>query len=313
MTRYSLVIPVYLNEGSIPELLAAMTELNRGLDGRLEVIFVVDGSPDRSYALLAEGLAKAPFAARLLVLARNFGSFAAIRAGLAVARGPYFAVMAADLQEPPELVGSFFSTLENEPVDVVIGARNARSDPMLSRLASKTFWAIYRRMVQPDMPPGGFDIFGCNAAFRDQLLQMGERNSSLVGLVVWMGFRRKLVTYDRRERRHGRSAWTLRRKLKYMMDSIYAFSDLPIRLLVTFGAVGLCFAVGLGSLALIVRLLGLIPVPGYTMTLLVLLFFAALNSFGLGVIGAYVWRTFENTKARPHAIVLADRSFGGEH
>lgn len=312
MTRCSLIIPVYLNEGSIPELLDALERLSARVADGLEVVFVVDGSPDASYRLLRERLPANKFRSQLILLSRNFGSFAAIREGMRVAQGPLFAVMAADLQEPPELVEEFFAELARGDVDVVLGTRTSRADPWLSRTASSTFWAIYRRFVQPDMPVGGFDVFGCNLGFRDTLLSLGERNSSLVGLIVWMGFRRKLVSYERRERRHGVSGWTLRKKLRYMADSLFAFSDLPIRLLIGAGSVGMAVALVLGLAALTLRLAGVIQVPGYTAILLVVLFFAALNAFGLGTVGSYVWRTFENTKARPQSIALARTTFDGE-
>src|SRR5205823_4374215 len=101
-----------------------------------------------------------------------------------------------------------------------------RADPSLS---SRLFWTLYRRLVQRDMPEGGIDIFGCNRTFRDRLISLGESNSTLVGLVLWLGFRRKLVPYERRRREIGRSAWTFRKKLRYLSDSVFAFSDLPIR------------------------------------------------------------------------------------
>jgi glycosyltransferase involved in cell wall biosynthesis len=125
---FSLVIPVYLNEENINDLLEAVFSLKEKLNGTLEIVFVVDGSPDRSYALLAEALPSYPIAAQLLALSRNFGSFAAIRVGLEAARGKYVAVMAADLQEPPDLVESFFNILQRDEADVVFGARKSRED-----------------------------------------------------------------------------------------------------------------------------------------------------------------------------------------
>ena len=108
---YSLVVPVYKNEGSIPDLLDVLEQIQAALDARLEVVFVVDGSPDRCYELLRQGLPKRGFASQLLLHSRNYGSLAAIRSGLQIAKGEYFAVMAADLQEPPELVLEFFRSL----------------------------------------------------------------------------------------------------------------------------------------------------------------------------------------------------------
>jgi polyisoprenyl-phosphate glycosyltransferase len=219
--------------------------------------------------------------------------------------------MAADLQEPPELVLAFFGVLAREPVDLVLGTRQSRADPLLSRLASSIFWWIYRRVIEPQMPPGGVDVFGCNRDFRDRLLALPESNSSLVGLLFWLGYRRKLISYARQPRLAGRSGWTFKKKVKYLFDSLFAFSDLPIRLLAFFGGMGLITSVVLSAVVLTARVFGLITVPGYAATVLVVAFFAALNSFGLGVIGAYVWRTFENTKGRPLAIVMTAQDFAG--
>ena len=306
----SLIIPVYRNESSIPDLLQALRALAADVAG-LEVVFVVDGSPDRSYALLHDALPLLPFCTQLILLSRNFGSFSAIRAGLEAARGERFAVMAADLQEPPELAADFFARLQRDEADVLVGTRDARNDPLGSRLASSTFWWLYRKLINADIPPGGVDVFACNRVFRDRLLALDETHSSLIGLLYWLGFRRATVSYVRRARAHGKSAWTLRRKFKYMMDSVFAFSDLPIRLLLITGALGLATAAGLGALELGLRIVGGAEVPGYAATMLTILFFGGLNTFGLGIIGAYVWRAFANTQRRPLAVVMRhDRSNG---
>lgn len=302
-STYSLVVPVYRNEASIPELLRVLAGLDEQLGGRLEVIFVVDGSPDRCAELLERQLPRCAYRSQLVQLSRNFGSFAAIRAGLAAGRGPYFAVMAADLQEPPELVVELFRALEKEPIEVSAGVRVGRDDPLASRWSSQLFWALYRRLVQREMPAGGVDVFACNRRVRDHLLGLEEANSSLVGLLYWLGFPRKEIPYRRLARPHGRSAWTWSRKLRYLLDSVFAFSDLPVRVLIVSGALGLLVSVGLATVVLVVRLRGLIEVPGYAALAITILFFGALNTLGLGIIGAYVWRAFENTKRRPESVV----------
>ena len=308
--KYSLVVPVYRNEASLPDLMAAVQRFDVALGPGFEVVFVVDGSPDRSAEVLGTLLETAALDAQLVLLSRNFGSFAAIRTGLEVATGEYCAVMAADLQEPEGLILDFFRSLEHEPIDVAVGVRAGRDDPLLARIGAATFWGLYRRLVQREVPPGGIDVFACNRAVREQLLQLDESNSSLVGQLLWLGFRRKEIRYRRLARRHGRSAWTFGRKLKYLVDSLYAFSDLPIRLLTWAGLVGLLVSLLLGIAVLIAKLRGDIPIPGYAATVLTIILFAALNSLGLGIIGAYTWRAFENTKHRPQAIVLARRVFG---
>lgn len=305
----SLVIPVYRNSGNIASLIEALQNLNRKLDGDLEVVFVVDGSPDDSFLQLGKRLPDSGFSAQLLLLSRNFGSFSAIRAGLEASRGDCYAVMAADLQEPPELVIEFNRILTTDTADIAIGQRTSRSDPLLSRLASGIFWWFFRRYVQPEIPAGGVDMFGCQRNVRDQLLKLQENNSSLVGLLFWVGFRRTFVPYERRERLIGKSAWTFEKKLRYLMDSIFAFSDLPIRVLMRIGAIGLIVSFLFSIVVLCVKLSGTIPVPGYAATVLVVTFFGALNCFGLGVIGNYVWRTFDNTKFRPNYVVSSRDTF----
>ncbi|MCP5042368.1 MAG: glycosyltransferase family 2 protein [bacterium] len=306
----SLIIPVYGNEGSIPDLLEALEQIDEALEGSLEVVFVVDGSPDRSAARLHEALPGCGFTAQLVELSRNFGSFAAIRAGLREATGTRFAVMAADLQEPPSLIIDFFLTLTREPVDVVVGTREGRDDPMLSAVSSRLFWFAYRKLVQKEMPEGGVDIFGCNRAVRDRLLELDESNSTLVGLLFWVGFQRKSIPYRRLARAdQGKSGWTFAKKLRYLTDSVYAFSDLPIRLLLLGGGAGLAISLVFVAVVVGARLSGTIEVPGYAATVLTVVFFAALNMLGLGIIGSYVWRAFENTKRRPGAIIMAHTRF----
>lgn len=306
----SLIIPVYKNEQSIPELLDVLKQLDAGLSGALEVVFVVDGSPDLSFARLRQLLPATGLKAKLVLLSRNFGSFAAIRVGLQHASGDYFAVMAADLQEPPELVQTFFHVLREEPVDVVIGTRDGRADPLLTSISSTLFWAFYRRFVVTEMPVGGVDVFGCNRVFRDQLLALCESHSSLIAQLFWLGYRRKLVSYKRQPRMHGKSAWTLRKKITYLMDSVFAFSDLPIRLLIGVGGLAFSLALLLSIIVFVSRLLGWISVPGYAATILIVLVFSTFNVLSIGLVGAYAWRTYENTKQRPLAIPMAVEEYG---
>lgn len=305
----TVVVPVYRNEGSLPELVAELAKVSRAVPDGCEVVFVDDGSPDGSRAVLEERLPGSGLRARLVVLSRNFGSFAAIRAGLAAGRGDRFAVLAADLQEPPELVLRFSERLAAGECDVVVGTREGRSDPLLSRLASRLFWGVYRRVVQREVPPGGVDVFACTRRFRDEILALEESNTTLVGLIFWLGFRRVEEPYVRRPRRHGASGWSLRRKLRYLLDSTFAFSDLPIRLLWMTGLAGMAFSVVLAIAVLAAKAAGVIGVPGYAATVLTVMFFGALNSFGIGILGEYLWRTFENTKRRPGWVAVRAMDF----
>jgi glycosyltransferase involved in cell wall biosynthesis len=301
--KFSVIVPVYKNEANIPCLLQTLAAMNAELNGEMEAVFVVDGSPDQSYALLHEAIDNCSFPAQLLVHSRNFGSFPAILTGLNVARGDFFSVMAADLQEPPELLIAFFKALEADECDVAIGSRIGRNDPLSSRIASAIFWGLYKRLVVHDMPAGGADVFGCNRTFRDQLLKLEESRSSLIALIFWLGFRRKLVSYKRLKRSEGKSSWSLSKKVEYMMDSIFAFTDYPIKILIRIGLLGSIISVILGVSVLTSHLMGGITVPGYAATILVVLFFGAINLLGLGLVGTYTWRGYENSKQRPLAVV----------
>ena len=305
----SVIFPVYRNEASIPELLDVVEDFDRKLKGDFEAVFVVDGSPDRCYTILRDSLPGRSFKSKLALLSRNFGSFPAIRAGLEIADGDRFAVMAADLQEPPELILEMDSALRTGEVDVAVAVRNGRMDPWLDRLPASIFWALYRHFVVPEIPPGGVDVFACNRAFRDQLLKLEERHSSLIAQIFWLGYRRKFISYVRRERKHGKSAWTVRKKVNYLMDSVFSFTDLPIRLLIRVGGAAVVLSGLFGAFVAVCRIFNLITVPGYSATILTIVFFGALNLLGIGTVGCYAWRAYENTKGRPICVVLRCHEF----
>lgn len=302
---YSIVVPVYNNAGSIPHLIARLNDIALQLEGTLEAVFVVDGSPDNSYDQLVALLPDVRFATQVLQHSRNFGSFAAVRTGMEYAKGDYIAVMAADLQEPPELVLDFFRILSSGAADITIGRRESRDDPPLSRWSATVFWRFYRKVVFPDMPPGGVDIFACNRAVASEILKLQESRSSLVGLLFWVGFRRAEVPYQRRAREHGQSGWSFSKKVRYLLDSIFSFTDLPLSILVTVGFVGGALTLAAAVIVSTSYLLGSIQEPGYTPLMLVILFSTFSLLSALGIVGSYVWRAFENTKQRPSAIVMS--------
>jgi glycosyltransferase involved in cell wall biosynthesis len=301
----SLIVTVFKSEANLPPLLSALDEFaTRHADGfDLECVFVVDGSPDDSFGLLRRELPRhAAFRAQLHDLARNFGAPYALRCGLENATGDYFAGIAADLQEPFEAVHRAYVEVHERGQDVCFGQRTAREDPWTSKLTSAIYWSLYRRLVQSAVPSGGVDFFVCNRRVRDELLKLGERNSFLAGLLFWLGFKRSIIPYQRQKRLIGRSSWTLGKKVYYLLDSVFSFSDLPIKLLLLLGIVGLTTSLFLAISLALAKLRGTIQIPGYAATITVICFFGGLNSLGLGIIGEYIWRIFENTKARPHTI-----------
>ena len=306
---FSLVIPVYKNELNLDRLLGELRALQQKLPEAMEVVFVVDGSPDRSLEILRDRLPTAGFPAKLLSLSRNFGSFSAIAAGLEAGAGDRFGVLAADLQEPPELMAEFSKMLSQGDSDVVFGVRTQRADPWLSELFSRLFWWIYRAVIMPDMPRGGVDVFGCTRQVRDWLMRCPETNTNLIALLFWVGFRRQYASYKRRARTEGKSAWTVGKKIKYSMDSIFNFTDLPIQILLIVGTVGIVSAVLFGAVLLVSKLTGRIPVPGYSAIVLTIVFFGGLTSLGLGIVGQYLWLTLQNSRRRPNYIVASEEQY----
>jgi glycosyltransferase involved in cell wall biosynthesis len=301
--KLSIVVPVYKNEESLGRLLHALGELSTACPLPVEVVFVVDGSPDRSAEMLRSGLAQAAFSSRLVMLSRNFGSFNAIRAGLEIASGDYMAVVAADLQEPPELALRFLELMQRGEADITFGLRTKRTDPVLDELASNVFWRVYRRYVLPELPAGGVDMFGCTRTVRDRLNSLRESNANLIALLFWLGFRRAYVPYERQPRKEGKSAWTLGKKIRYAVDSVFNFTDLPIRFLLALGGVGTVIALVFAIVLFVARLTGKIPVPGYTATAVLITFFGSILSLGLGILGEYVWLVLQNVRGRPASII----------
>lgn len=309
---YSVVVPVYRNEDTLERVVGRLAVVAERLDGRLEVVFVVDGSPDGSLELLRAILPTAAIDSQVITHSRNFGAFQAIRTGIAAARGSYVGVMAADLQEPPELMEDFFRLLRSGDVDIVVGRRASRQDQAFSAAASRTFWWLYRGLINRDIPRGGVDVFGCTRAVAAQLVDLRESHSSLVALLYWVGFRRAEVPYVRVARESGKSAWTLRKRVRYLLDSVFSFTNIPISLLTAAGVVGAVLTTAWAVTVFVGWATGRIDNPGYTPLMLVMLASTFTILIGLGIVGSYVWRTFENSKNRPPSLEMTSEVFHDE-
>jgi len=311
----SIVVPLYKSELQLPELFRELERVSKLCPIAMEAVFVNDGSPDRCAEIVEKRLPELSMPAQLVRLSRNFGAFSAISAGLKQARGDYFTVLAADLQEPPELSLQFLEQMRSGAAEVVFGVRINRNDPAMSVLASNVFWSCYRWLVNPEIPEGGVDIFGCNRRVRDQICSMGEVETSLVGLLFWIGFKRGFVNYERRKRQQGKSAWTFSKKLNYLVNSIFNFTDLPIRILLSTGLIGMLLSLSVGGSVILAKFTGRIVVPGYTATVLTVIFFGGLTTVGLGIVGQYLWLTLQNARRRPPYIVEAsiDNSKPGQN
>jgi len=309
LVRYSVVVPVYGNQESLGALIERLKALSAKRGGGLEGVFVVDGSPDQSLETLRELLSTGDLDAQVLSHSRNFGSASAVRSGLAVARGEFIVVMAADLQEPVAVVEEFLDLLEADECDIALGERIGRDDPAASAAMASLYWRFYRRVINREIPAGGVDVFGCTRAIAGRIVSFPETHTSLIALLFWLGYRRRFVQYRRQPRHAGTSAFTFRRRLRLLYDSIYAFTDLPIILLQVIGFVGTVFSAFIGVIVFLAWLLGGIQQPGYTPIMIAIAGSTSALLLGLGVVGSYVWRTYENSKDRPLELVATHEYF----
>lgn len=304
----SVVVPVYFNEGSLPALHARITAALEGEKAQgFELLYVDDGSGDGSLAALRTLCQQEP-RARLLRLSRNFGSQAAIQAGLSRARGRCVAVLAADLQDPPEMLAELL-TRWRAGAEVVLATRASREDPLLTRLFSWIFYRLFRLLVTTEMPPGGFDFFLLDRRVVTELVKAGEKNTHLGASILWLGFKREVLPYHRAERQHGRSRWGFWKKVKYLYDSLLGFSYVPLRLMTALGVLGVLVAFAYGVVTAVWRLRHPEEVPGWASLMVVTLFFDGLVLASLGTVGEYVWRSFDAARGRP-GFVIAEESGG---
>ena len=304
--KFEVVIPIYKNEESLSELLLRLEEVSNCLDGTFEAIFVDDFSPDNSATFLLNSTKDVSFKISLIRHSRNFGSFAAIRTGLRFSRADFVGVISADLQEPPLLLLEFFAELQKGAADIVFGTRVNRQDPIVSRVFSAAYWRVYRRFINREIPVGGVDVFACTNQVTKVINNLSEGRTSLIGMLFWVGYRRSFIDYTRSHRKFGKSSWSFRKKLGYMADSVFSFSDLPIRLIRTIGAVGALSSLILSTILFLLASKDAINVPGYAPLMIVILFSSSANLLALGILGSYIWRSFELAQSRPISVVRKD-------
>lgn len=302
MGLISVVVPVYHNAESLPSLMHRLASMAQTVpDDTFEFVFVDDGSGDHSFQVL-QSLAQQDSRVRVIRLSRNFGSNAAILAGLTYAVGICTTVIAADLQDPPELIPQLIA-IWKEGNDVVLAARRTRNDPFVRKLFAAVFNRLFRRFVFPDFPSDGCDFMLIDRRVVDILVSLREKNTYIFGQVMWVGFKRQVLYYDRLDREHGRSRWTFAKRIKYFIDAFTAFSYVPLRAssLMGFLLAGLGFLYALLIIGL--RLLKGIEVAGWASLTVVLLVTSGIQLLLVGMLGEYLWRTLDETRRRPPFIV----------
>jgi dolichol-phosphate mannosyltransferase len=303
MKKLSLVVPCYYNELNVPDTVPELLALGDKLpDLELELVFVDDGSGDRTLELLLEFQRRYPEQIKVVKLTRNFGAVAAAQAGFTVATGDCVGMTAADLQDPPEM---FIEMARHWAggIKAVYAVRVDREEPFAQKAFSKVYHLLMRKFALPTYPEGGFDTFLVDRQVIDELNRMREKNTSITSLVNWLGHAHVTIPFVRRRRKKGKSRWTLTKKIKYFIDSFVALSYAPIRLLSVTGLiVALSSFVYAGVVIYSWASIG-IQVKGWASMVAILSFVSGVQMMMLGVLGEYLWRALDETRRRPPFVI----------
>jgi dolichol-phosphate mannosyltransferase len=301
----SLVLPIFNEEAVIPELHAHLQEFLGKLALDAEVLFVNDGSRDRSMELL-RGIAAGEPRYRVLSFARNFGHQTAITAGLDYARGKAVVVMDADLQDPPEVVLDMVAKWR-EGFDVVYGKRRTRAGETFFKLVTAAvFYRVFTAMIPIDVPLDTGDFRLMSRRVVVALRELRETHRFVRGMVAWVGFKQTAVLYDRPSRFAGETKYPLRKMVRFAIDGITSFSILPLRFATYLGMLVAVFSVATAIWALVARFVMHATVQGWTAVVVLVALLAAAQLLMIGILGEYVGRIYEEVKRRP-LYVVGDR------
>jgi len=302
MLKLSIIIPVYFNEANLRPLYDDLYEkVLTKLKCDYEIIMVDDGSKDNSYSVICE-LAKKDHKIRPVKLSRNFGSHAAILAGLSISTGNCATIKAADLQEPSEIILEMYAKWA-QGIKVVLAVRSDREESFFQKFSANSYYHIVRKFCLPNMPKGGFDVCFIDRQVIDLLNLMEEKNTSLMGQILWCGFKTDTIYYVRKRREIGKSRWTLSKKIKLVMDSLLGFSYFPIRFISSVGIIFFFISIIWLIYILLAKLFIGIPIQGWTTLIVINLLSFGVIMLTLGIIGEYLWRTFDTARNRPPYII----------
>jgi len=293
----SVVIPAYNEEENLPTLYARLTATLAPLGLDYEIVFVNDGSQDRTLALLRDLADRDP---RVIVvdLARNFGHQVAISAGLDHSRGAAVIIMDADLQDPPEVLPQFIARWR-EGYDVVYAIREQRKEGPLKRAAYALFYRLLKRIAHIDIPLDAGDFCIMDRRVVDLLNGMPERNRFVRGIRTWVGFNQTGLAYERHARHAGKPKYTFKKLIYLALDGLISFSFVPLRMISLAGLAVSLLSILIAIAYTIQKLtIGLSP-PGFATLVVAIFFLAGIQLITIGVIGEYVGRIFEEVKARP--------------
>lgn len=302
----SLVIPIY-NEGElIHRLHREVSDVMLSLNRPWEVVYINDGSRDNSLELLLEKQKICPNVV-VVDLSRNWGHQAALTSGLSVARGDAIVMMDGDLQDPPSVIRDMVQKWD-EGWQVIVAERRSRAESGLRGLMFRLFYKMLGYLSDYPIPLNA-GIFGLlDRKPLDTILNLGETNRYLPGLRSYVGFRTTVVFYDRAERAEGEPKQTFGRLLKYGLDAIFSFSYKPLRLTLVIGLLSASILILFSLLLIVCRIrgIGLFGQPvvfGYTSTLISILFLGSAQLIGIGILGEYLGRIYDEVKRRPLFVI----------
>lgn len=302
MKKVSIIVPVYYNQDNLLPLYADLKEkVLTKLDTEYELIFVDDGSKDKSYEVMKD-LAKVDKNIKLVKLSRNFGEHSALLAGLSQCAGDCAVRKAADLQEPSEVILEMIKKYK-EGNKVVLAVRADREEPVTQKAFSNLYAFLMRKLALHNMPKGGFDTFLIDRQVIDVVVKMQESNTSLMSQILWAGFETATVPYVRKKREIGKSRWTLSKKIKLVYDSLLSFSYFPIKLITIAGFLSFLIAIILLIVIVYKRMTGIIDVEGYTSIIMIMLMGFGIIMLSIGILGEYLWRTYDAARNRPPYII----------
>jgi glycosyltransferase involved in cell wall biosynthesis len=303
---FSVVIPVFNEEGNIEPLYTRLTKVMRALKRPYEIIFVDDGSSDNSFQILKD-LYQKDGSIEVIRFTRNFGQHPAVMAGLDSAEGEVVITIDADLQNPPEEIPKLLEKLD-EGYDVIFGIFKRQKEPLYRRAGS-----IFTKWVLSKIVPVGMtDLSGFRALKSevvDQLKLLKEKSKFIDGLLCWMGFNVGTTEVIRHQRYTGKTKYNLFKLINLWFDMVVSFTDLPLKILIVGGFILGVIGFLLALFYLILYFLYHISVPGFTTIVILITFFSGVQLFCLGILGEYIGRINKEVKNKPEYIVL-DR-FGG--
>lgn len=304
--KLSIVVPIYFNELNIPHTIPRLQNLETIIPNcDFEFVFVDDGSKDSSFSLLMEAKEQ-DSRIKVIKLSRNFGSMSAIQAGLRYTTGDCVGIIAADLQDPPEM---FKEMVEHwrKGIKVVLGTRADREESFSQKMFSNTYYFLLEKLALKGYPKGGFDFLLIDKQVVEEVLEIQEKNTNVMSLIYWLGHDQVQIPYVRQERKLGKSRWTLSKKIKLFVDSFVSFSYTPIRFMSIIGFVTAFLSFLYGVFVIISTVFGIIELQGWTTIIALITFLLGIIMIMLGIIGEYLWRILDESRERPSYVV--DQTF----